>query len=290
LSRLTSVIAISIAVFLTASCASAQRYNRPFAPLGLVLGPLPPAPVTAFNFDTFVDDPLTTAFFYDDQSANNSKAGCHSAQTVFEPLCGDHLVAGGHGGTGGYSLTPGAPTLWRNRGLSFTDKAWHDFTSAGGNNAFTIAFHLQATNSLGALGYFLDSTILRKETEFFVGSTDLAFELCMDVGNAYPPTGCGLGSGTGPTTGTGPIADLLMHHFAAVYDTGTCSLFVDGLPVGTPDTACGTIINSSNSFFIGYPSNALAEAAYVLDNLQIYDYALTQAQVDRIKNYNVPDK
>ncbi|MFH0880818.1 MAG: FG-GAP-like repeat-containing protein [Lentisphaerota bacterium] len=99
---------------------------------------------------------------------------------------------------------------------------------------------------------------------------------------------------TGGTTatliaGSGSISLDAWHHAAAVYDGSALRLYLDGLPVGNQAASGSMSANPGADIFIGAnPPDAYAPFKGLLDDVRVYDLALSLSEIQAIRDAQPP--
>ncbi|NLH17877.1 MAG: LamG domain-containing protein [Phycisphaerae bacterium] len=145
----------------------------------------------------------------------------------------------------------------------------------------TISAWMKADDYLRANGEFANRRILQK------GASDNQFRLLAEWGNlVFHLANVGRLETPLPTTGA-------WHHIAGVYDGSAMKMYVDGWLAGSIP-ASGEIGITQDPLFLGTKSNTVTVAGDyfkgMLDDLRIYNYPLTEAQVQDLARMgeNVP--
>ncbi len=90
------------------------------------------------------------------------------------------------------------------------------------------------------------------------------------------------GTATTSETGTTDVVDQAWHHLAAVYDDVDMKIYVDGVLEGTPVAYNGGIAEQTEAFNIGVRGGLLQYFDGLIDEVAIFNKALSLAEVNDI--------
>jgi hypothetical protein len=240
------------------------------------------------------------------------RCGYNPSGPLFFPVCPEHIASGGPGDTGYTNVDSYHLGSYYQVGLSSAPNTWtHNYRSP---NSITVSFHIKSDNQ-GAAGNrigWLYPTVLRKNGEFFFGADNSQLHgerVCFnidDMADDYGPTtqgtNCGASAGV-PNSGLGETSGVLSvsndgtwAHFVFVFDSnfsqwhdGEYRVYADGDLVYSSTGIEGQINTpTSNDLVIGIPASYFSATRFHMDNLQMFDRAVTPAEAKRL-NCDVPD-
>jgi len=113
----------------------------------------------------------------------------------------------------------------------------------------------------------------------FAGASGVIFTVFVDGGRGWI------------ATAPAPVSTGQWSHVAGVYDGTNVSIYVNGLMLGTPVAGAGQIVASGNPLQIGHdPSNSSRYFNGLIDEVSVYDTALSAAQIQAIHSASAAGK
>lgn len=90
------------------------------------------------------------------------------------------------------------------------------------------------------------------------------------------------------TTFTPTIDITQWHHYTGTYDGNEIKLYIDGAPVGTPTLRAGGINYDPGALYIGRDDGQSSYFKGMIDDVAIYNIALTDAEVQDLNTQGIP--
>lgn len=230
----------------------------------------------------------------------------------FFPVCPEHFNSGGPGDTGYANINSYYQGPYRSVGLYTKWNSWtQNYRSP---NSATFSYHIRTDSAIPAsrIGW-LGPPVLKKYNEFFIGADaggTHGERNCWNIAGIADEWGtqgeplsgqCGASvaggnDGLGETTGVGSIPQSEWKHFVFVWDSnfsqwqnGTIRIYVDGAEVyNSGPNIVGQWAYGTSEIGIGVPPSYYSNTRYHIDNLQMFDRAVTAAEAKRL-NCDVPD-
>src|SRR5690349_7979834 len=180
---------------------------------------------------------------------------------------GDASGAGNNGTITGATWTPSG----RNGGaLSFN----------GSNALVTIpnTASLQLSGAMTVEAWINPSTVTGAWRDIIYKANDIIYLEASSTNASSPVIGATFSGGASESYGTGPLAANVWTHLAATYDGIALRLYVNGVQVSSA-ARTGTLSVSTNPVQIGGDSLYGQYFQGLIDDVRIYNVALTAAQV-----------
>jgi hypothetical protein len=163
----------------------------------------------------------------------------------------------------------------------------------GTSTYVSVANHstLQLRKALSISGWiYLTSFGVGSDVDPILRKGDTApapFQLCIQDGKPTLHLNETDGTGAG-TIGSTTLTLGQWHHVVATWDGTTAQVYLDGYADGSPRTVSGTLPLDTRSLFLGGRSGGTDLSTGKIDDVRLYNYALTAAEAFNLRRINQP--
>ena len=140
---------------------------------------------------------------------------------------------------------------------------------------------LQLTTAMTLMAWVNPSTVTSAWRDVIYKGSDNYYLEAMSTNSSRPAGGGTFGSTTVETYGTAALAANTWTHLAVTYGAGTLRLYVNGTQVSSL-ARTGNLLTSTNPLEIGGDSIWGQYFAGMIDEVRVYNLALTQAEIQAV--------